>query len=157
MTGVGDGDSGEQGGNRFSEIGHGHRARAVEQLMGRVNAEGRVDRCVEVRNGYGVLENLPAEIVGDPVGAAVLQSAPGQQQAEAGALVAASAPGVVGCRTSELRANGDEGLVEDALTLQVEDQGGQRKNLAFESLKEEACVRFLEQRLPRRRHATITR
>ena len=84
-----------------------------------------MNRGVEVGDGDGVLDDLLAEFVGDAVRSLMFQAAASEQQAEAGTLMSATASPVIGSRPAELRADGDECLVEDALSLEVRDQSGQ--------------------------------
>ena len=83
--------SGNQRADGGSSVCDGYGAGSVVQLHGGVDSEGGVDGRVKVRNADWILENLFAEIVGNPVGAAVVEAASGEDETEAGSLVAAAA------------------------------------------------------------------
>jgi hypothetical protein len=62
--------------HRLAAVGDRHRAGAVHQFLARIDAQGGVDRGVEIDQRHGILDGLLGEFVGDAVGAAVLQPPP---------------------------------------------------------------------------------
>ena len=84
-----------------------------------------MDGGVEVGDGDGVFEDLFGEVIGDAVGAAVIEAAAGEEEAEGGALVTAASTGVELGGAAELGAEGDEGFVEQTVGFEVGDEGGE--------------------------------
>jgi hypothetical protein len=87
---------------------------AVHEFLAGVDAHRGMDGGVEIHQRHGILTIFLGEVIGDAVGAAVLQAAAGQHHREGGALVAAATAAVEFGRTAKLGADGDEGLVEQA-------------------------------------------
>jgi len=96
-------------------IGDRNGAGAVEEFPRRIDPHRGVDRRVEIRNRNRAFENGFAHLIGDAVGALVLETSSGEDEAEAGSLVAAAASAVVGGGASEFGADGDESFVEEVL------------------------------------------
>ena len=81
----------------------------------------------------GILDGLPAEVVGGAVGEALLEAAAGQPHGKAVRIVVAAVVGLATHesaahldhrRAAEFRARHDDGLVEQAARLQVLDERG---------------------------------
>jgi hypothetical protein len=72
----------EQRRNGLAAVGDGDGTQAVEEFVGRVDAEGGVNRGVEVGDGKRVLDDLLAEFVGDTLSTVMLQATVGHEQAQ---------------------------------------------------------------------------
>ena len=84
-----------------------------------------MDRGVEIGHGDGLLEDVFREFIGHAVGAVMFQTSAREDETEGGALMPAPSASIVGGGTSELGADGDEGLVEQLLLLEIDDQRGE--------------------------------
>ena len=91
-----------------------------------IEAHDVQDRRVQVVDVDLVLHGVPAEFVGRPVDVAGANAAPGHPHGEPEGVVLAPVGPLGGRGAAELAAPEDQGVLQQAVRLQVAEEGGDR-------------------------------